>query len=417
MRAARHFTALRSRILLRELLLALLPLTITVLLLGVALAPNNQALINRPQDGWTPYAYQGLSQDVLRYQVARLDPTLNEQQRLDVRDQVLSSVRSRAQFSHLSAVEAHGEGSLAAIERNLMQNTDESIRQAVQEALALSSEAFEYSQHVRKQYVQALERMRDALLSSAVVAGMLGLILTLRALLMWRADRVRAEQREARQQEALSLASHEMRRPLQSLLLASDLLRQAATEGQRQQLLTMIEDSAAQLASRADLTRLNALYLDVTLRVRRTDLIPLVRRFASARVHVVTPGSPLFWPVDADRTRQILENLIENAVKYTDGVVEVTLDAPNGAPRIRVRDFGPGMSDDLRGRVFLPFERGPQSLVAGSGLGLPLVRRYARAHGGDVCIAQAPEGGLVVTVTFGEAQEQIAAASGARAST
>ncbi len=193
-----------------------------------------------------------------------------------------------------------------------------------------------------------------------------------------------------------------MRRPLQSLLLASDLLRHAETQEQRAHLLGLIEDGAAQLASRADLTRLNDLYLDVTLRPRSQDLRPLLERFAAPRVELSLPLEPLVWPVDGDRLRQIVENLIENALKYTDGPVEVTLREVGGQPEIMVRDHGPGLSTTLHGQVFLPYDQGPRGLRGGQGLGLPLVRRYARAHGGDVTLVTAPGRGLQATVRLGQ---------------
>src|SRR5699024_4016657 len=136
---------------------------------------------------------------------------------------------------------------------------------AAREAVALSAQASQYAKAMEGRYVAALLLMRRVLLGTALVTGLLSVTSALRALLLWRSEMYRRARREARQREALSLASHELRRPLQSLLLASDLLRHAETQEQRTHLLALIEDGAAQLASRADLTRLNDLYLDVTL--------------------------------------------------------------------------------------------------------------------------------------------------------
>lgn len=395
------------RELLRELLLALLPLLATVTLLALATQPAYIALTNGGK-GLSPYAYQGLVQDVLQYRVALVNPQATPEER-DVRyQQALSSASNRSQFILLDSVESWGEFRLRNVQRALERRTLAGAERAADEAIALNNLVRDYSADQGAAYERAFVELRRALIGSAVFSGLLSLVLILRSLLLWRADRVRAQRREDRQREALRLASHEMRRPLQALLLAADALRSARDEGMQQRLLTQIEDSAAQLASRADLTRLNDLYLDVTLRVQPTDLGELVRRFSSSRVHVTAP-SPLVWPVDANRVRQMLENLVENAVKYTQGTVEVTLDAPGGAPRVQVRDHGPGISEELRGRVFLPYERGPQSLGPGSGLGLPLVRRYAHAHGGDVMLNHAPGGGLLITLTFGQAVTQVAA--------
>lgn len=385
----------------REMLLAALPAVLAVALLLLATQPTYRTLIERG-NGWTPYAYQGLAQDVQAYQVALLDPGVGAQERRDFRDRALSSALSPGQFILLPAVEAHGEARLSRVAALLRENTRESAAAAAREAVSLNAQAGDFANDTRVQFVGALENMRRALIATAVLTGLLSMLLTGRALLLWRAERERRARREARQREALSLASHELRRPLQSLLLASDLLRQAETAEGRQHLLAMIEDSAAQLASRADLTRLNDLYLDVTLRVTRPDLRLLVGRVAGGRVHTCLPPEPVPWPVDADRMRQIVENLVENAVKYTSGPVEVSLGTPGGRPEITVRDHGPGIPAAQRERMFLPYERGPRGLTGGQGLGLSLVRRYARAHGGDVTLEDAPGGGTLVRLTLGE---------------
>lgn len=390
---------------LRELLLALLPLLATVTLLALATQPAYDALLHRGK-GLKPYAYQGLVQDLLLYRADLLDPRLTPEQRAASYDRALSSAINREQYAFLDRIEASDDFRLLNVRRGLEQRTPEGLQRAVQEAIGLNNLVRDYSAAQSAAYEQAFTEMRGALIGSAVFSGLLSLVLILRSLLLWRAEQRRAQQREDRQREALNLASHEMRRPLQSLLLAADALRASPDEALRQRLLAQIEDSAAQLASRADLTRLNDLYLDVTLRVQPTDLTALVRRFSSSRIHVTAPAQ-LLWSVDANRVRQMLENLVENAVKYTQGAVELTLDAVEGAPRVQVRDHGPGMSDELRGRVFLPYERGPQSLTPGSGLGLPLVRRYARAHGGDVMLTHAPGGGLLITLTFGQAETHV----------
>ena len=388
-------------VMLREGALAALPALLTVGLLLLATQPAYHTLL-RSGTGWTPYAYQGLAQDVQTYQAARLDPALSGEERREVRDRALSSAQSPAQFTALGTVEGYGDARLGRIARLLREDTLASVADAAREAVRLNAQAGSYADETRVASLRALDEMRRALIVTACFTGLLSMLLTGRALLLWRAERDRRARREARQREALSLASHELRRPLQSLLLASDLLRQAETPGERQHLLSVIEDSATQLASRADLTRLNDLYLDVTLRVVRADLRPLLGRFAGERVEVRLPGGPVVWPADPNRVRQIVENLVENALKYTGGPVEVGLGLCGAQPEITVRDRGPGLSPELRERVFLPYERGPRGLSGGQGLGLSLVRRYARAHGGDVTLHDAPGGGTLARVLLGE---------------
>ncbi|MCD0169844.1 HAMP domain-containing sensor histidine kinase, partial [Deinococcus sp. 23YEL01] len=345
----------RLLLLARELLLAVLPGLLTTAVLLATTLPAYNALKNTGT-GWTPYAYQGFAQDVLQYQVSR-HPDVPAEDRERIRLRALSSALNRAQFGLLDDVERLGERRLSVVARNLQEDTDTSAARAVQEALGLSAQATEYAKGLGSRYEQELLRLRSALIGTSALTGLLSALLILRALLMWRGEHLRTRQREERQIEALNLASHEMRRPLQTLLLASDLLRRAETPDQQQRLLSMIEDSASQISNRADLGRLKDLYLDVTLNPQRTDLRPLLRRFSAERVHVVTADAPVPWPVDAGRFRQMIENLVENALKYTDGVVEVSLGTPGGRPQVQVRDFGPGMSAELQGRVFEPYER------------------------------------------------------------
>jgi signal transduction histidine kinase len=401
--AALHLVRRGVRV--REVVLAALPALLTVVLLLVATQPTYRTLLERG-DGWSLYAYQGLAQDVGQYQVARLDPALSDAERRDIRDIALSSLNNPGQFEHLEEVERQGDARLAEVRALLLGDTPASVAAAVRRAIQLNAQAESLSNALGEEYLGAFASMRRTLLLTALATGVLSMLLILRALLLWRAERERRARREARQREALSLASHELRRPLQALLLASDLLRQADTPEQRQQLLGMIEDSALQLASRADLSRLSDLYLDVTLRVARTDLRLPVGRMAGGRVTAHVPGAPVAWPVDADRLRQIIENLVENAVKYTSGPVEVTLSLPGDQPEITVRDHGPGIPAGLRAQMFLPYERGPRGLTPGQGgsqgLGLSLARRYARAHGGDVALEDAPGGGTLARLTLGE---------------
>ncbi|MFC5849959.1 sensor histidine kinase [Deinococcus petrolearius] len=384
---------------LREALLAALPLMLTAALLVLVSLPSfrPERFVVRP---WT-YAYQGLVQDVQAYQVARLQPGLSPAERGDVRDRALSSSGNRAQFRRLNAVQSYGEARLAHVDALLRRDTDASVAAAATEAIGLNVQANLHASTLSRQNIGVVTVLRQALIWTAVLTGLLSVLLIVRALWLWQQERDRLAAREARQREALRLASHELRRPLQQLLLATDLLRQAGTVAERQHLLALVEDSVTQLASRADLTRLNELYLDVHLRLAPRDLGLLLRAFAGVRVAVQVPPTPLVWAVDANRLRQAVENLVENALKYTAGPVELSLLEVGGRPQILVRDHGPGLSAELRERAFLAYERGPQGLIAGQGLGLSLVRRYARAHGGDVTLEDAAGGGTLARLSLG----------------
>ncbi len=118
----------------------------------------------------------------------------------------------------------------------------------------------------------------------------------------------------------------------------------------------------------------------------------------SLRVHA-PEGMP---PVCADpaRVRQVLGNLVSNAVKYThEGEVEVRVEAPDGSRlAVRVRDTGPGIADEDRERVFEEFIRLEPGAGRGAGIGLSIGRRIARLMDGDVTLESEPGKGSTFTL-------------------
>jgi signal transduction histidine kinase len=100
--------------------------------------------------------------------------------------------------------------------------------------------------------------------------------------------------------------------------------------------------------------------------------------------------------------RRALRNLIENSVRY-DQRCRVRLEGDRHEARIVVEDDGPGIPEAEQERVFEPFVRleGSRSAETGGiGLGLAIARSIVRAHGGDIRMANRPEGGLAVTVAL-----------------
>lgn len=100
--------------------------------------------------------------------------------------------------------------------------------------------------------------------------------------------------------------------------------------------------------------------------------------------------------------KRCLTNLLENAVFYGKQA-DVQLIEQDTSVTLRIRDHGPGIPDEQLGRVFSPFVRLEPSrsrYTGGSGLGLGIARHIARAHGGDIQLANHAEKGLVVTLTL-----------------
>jgi len=107
---------------------------------------------------------------------------------------------------------------------------------------------------------------------------------------------------------------------------------------------------------------------------------------------------------DRARLRQVLGNLIENAVKYSPegGEVRVSAAAVNGAVQIAVRDTGPGIPSEQQGRIFEKFGRADVEggSKPGTGLGLFIARSIAEAHGGSLDVSSGIDPGSTFTLTL-----------------
>jgi signal transduction histidine kinase len=196
------------------------------------------------------------------------------------------------------------------------------------------------------------------------------------------------------QRMMLAGASHELRTPLARIRVAAELLAGEARPDLRDRIerdVAELDDGIEELllASRLE----SAPALDAAQPV---DLLALVAEEA-ARTGAEAGGQPLAVRGDARLLRRLVRNLLENAQRHGGGSpVEARVEpAADGRARLRVDDAGPGVPDAERERIFAPFYRPPGSRESGSGfgLGLALVRRIARLHGGEArCLAR-PGGG------------------------
>ncbi|MCL7424620.1 HAMP domain-containing sensor histidine kinase [Streptomyces sp. YS415] len=228
---------------------------------------------------------------------------------------------------------------------------------------------------------------------------------------------VRAEA-EQRLRRFVADASHELRTPLMSVRGYADLFQYAAANApeERDKHLARLRAEAARMGFLLDdlllLARLDAAEAETPLRPRETDLVELVQEAADAfrashpgRPLTVAPGpAALSARVDAQRIRQVLDNLLTNAAMHTPpGTrVRVGLSVSGGTARIRVADAGPGIPPADRDRVFDRFYRVDKARSrdrGGSGLGLAVAGSLIRAHGGTIELSSEP-GETVFTVTL-----------------
>jgi two-component system sensor histidine kinase BaeS len=139
------------------------------------------------------------------------------------------------------------------------------------------------------------------------------------------------------------------------------------------------------------------------LRKEAVDLGDLIRDVAAALPRPIAVEVPAELPaIEADpvRIRQVLLNLLANALRHTpaEGVISVEVQARPQRMLIRVRDSGSGIAPEELPRLFERFQKGSGS--RGSGLGLPIARKLVLAHGGDIGIESAPGQGTEVTVSL-----------------
>ena len=213
-----------------------------------------------------------------------------------------------------------------------------------------------------------------------------------------------------------SSVSHELRTPLTQILLYAETLElgRAAGEGERRRALGVIVQEARRLAHLVEnilqFSRAERRMVRVRTEVRR--LAPLLRETVDRFAPLV--GAPeqfaleveesLAAPVHADSLRQIVINLLDNAAKYAgDGPVTVRATLAEGRARLEVEDAGAGIAPRDRMRVWEPYVRLERSpAVAGSGIGLAVVRELAAAHGGACWVENAPGGGAIFVVELPE---------------
>ncbi len=210
---------------------------------------------------------------------------------------------------------------------------------------------------------------------------------------------------EERLRRFLADASHELRTPLTSILGYSELFDLGMQDRPADVAVSLrhIRDEATRMATLVDdLFLLAQLDHERPFRFEPVDLAALVRRCAEA-LSVSTPDRPVTvgdeGPVlvdgDADRLRQVVDNLAVNAIRHTPagaGVAIRVTDEGSWAV-VTVHDDGPGIDPSDAGRIFEPFYRSDPSRArssGGAGLGLAIVAAIVQAHGGTVALAPGP---------------------------
>jgi two-component system sensor histidine kinase KdpD len=217
----------------------------------------------------------------------------------------------------------------------------------------------------------------------------------------------------------VSMVSHELRSPMSAVLGSARTLYErwdVLTAEQRGTLLGLIADETGRLAGLIsdvlDTSRIDAGTFTYTFRDVAVDQI--VRDAAAAAsaasrdgtvVEARVDGSLPLVRGDADRLRQVLANLIENAVKYSPDGERVVVRAHEDVGRVTVdvEDHGPGIPRDQQSLIFEKFGRAKvegETTRSGSGLGLYIARSIAEAHDGALNVQSSPGRGATFTLSL-----------------
>jgi signal transduction histidine kinase len=219
-------------------------------------------------------------------------------------------------------------------------------------------------------------------------------------------DRVAASLRH--EQRLSAELSHELRTPLARILAEMELLRRRERSPQERERAHEVVVRSAEQMNRILETLLAAARAETQTAPGRSDvsaaLAILEETWAptiadqGARLDVRLPDGPLPVGLDADVIERVMAPLIDNASRFAASTVTVDAERVNGHVELRVRDDGPGVAPGEDEAIFVPGARGTQQAGdhRGTGLGLALSRRLARAAGGDVRMAEASPGACFV---------------------
>jgi signal transduction histidine kinase len=239
---------------------------------------------------------------------------------------------------------------------------------------------------------------------------------------------LRSREESARlKEEFLSAAAHDLRTPLTVVLGQAELLerriaRDPSAPADAAGVSRMVREARRLRDLVTELLDVQRLEQGVEVMDREPvdlrDIVEAVRRRyhdQGVDLKVTVPPDPVIGSIDARRFEQVVDNLVENAIKYTSGgiLAEVELTAADGKARIAVVDHGVGVPEDERERIFDRFYRGSNvqgTTEGGIGLGLYICRRIVEAHDGRIWVEPGPDGGSIFAVAIAVADQAVATA-------
>jgi signal transduction histidine kinase len=322
----------------------------------------------------------------------------------------------------LRELESRIAGWQASVQRSseLQQLAFDDNYPAVIEAVHRVDEAITSYQSMRRSEVRRLGQLQMWL-----TAGLVVLAAVAAALVLWMVARLRtlasmfAEESAARQaaleqqqqlvkirDEILGVVAHDLRSPLTTITLSTQLIAGSAPDEQGEHVGTILATTKRMqrlIQDLLDVTKLENTKLSV--RRDRVDAAALVREVMASQGPIAASkqvtlqaevGEPL--PAisgDADRLAQALTNLIGNALKFTPagGTVRLVVQPRDKRVLFRVEDTGPGIAPNDLPHLFEPFWQAKKTAHLGAGLGLKITRAIVEAHDGSIEVQNLATGG------------------------
>ena len=241
-----------------------------------------------------------------------------------------------------------------------------------------------------------------------------------------RRSKEEAEKANRAKSEFLSRMSHELRTPLNAILGFAQLLEMSALDRDKREAVAQILKAGQHLLglinevleiSRIEAGRLSLSPEPVLISAAIQDVLDLLTPMAVRRnILLHDQGGKerrRYVMADQQRLKQVLLNLISNAIKYNsdDGSVTITSEEIDGSRlKIKVRDTGPGIKPESLSKLFTPFERlgAEQTGVEGTGLGLALSKRLIEMMGGSIGVENNPDRGATFWMELPLVQDPVA---------